>query len=125
MMLDECALHRMQLVAVGKAFDRADALALRLDREHQAGPDRLVVEDHGACTAHAVLATDVRSGQPALVADHVDQRLSRLHLNGVVTAVDVELDIDLLDHHWFFAPAPAECLSDTCILWQVKPRETH
>jgi hypothetical protein len=21
--------------------------------------------------------------------------------------------------------AAAECLSDTCILWQVKPRETH
>src|SRR5262249_19805626 len=37
-MLDECALYRMQLVAVGEAFDRADALALRLDREHQAGP---------------------------------------------------------------------------------------
>src|SRR5262249_31478259 len=37
MMLDECALHRVQLVAVGEAFDRADALALGLDREHQAG----------------------------------------------------------------------------------------
>jgi hypothetical protein len=40
-------------------------------------------------------------------------------------AVDVEVDIDLLAHVWYFAAAPAERLSDTCILWQVKPRETY
>src|ERR1700751_2717487 len=64
MVLDECALHRMQIVAVGKTFDGADALALGLDREHQAGSDRVVVEDHGACAAYAMLATDMRSFQP-------------------------------------------------------------
>ena len=97
--LDECALHGMQLVPLGKAFDRADALALGLDREHQAGSDRLIVKDHGTCAAHPVLAPYMRPGQSALVTDDVDQRSSRLDPNGVVMAVDIELDLELVAHH--------------------------
>ncbi len=97
-MIDECALQRMQLVAVRETFDRADALALGLDREHQAGPYRLIVEDHRACAADAVLAADMRPGQPAFVADDVDQRLSWLGPDGVIVTVDIELDVDLLGH---------------------------
>ena len=89
-MSDERVLHRMQLVAVRETFDRPDALALRLDREHQAGPHRLIVEDHGTCATDAVLATDMRPGQPAFVADNIGQRLSRLYPNRVVTSVDVK-----------------------------------
>src|SRR5215472_18709761 len=88
----------MQIVAVGETFDRADALALGLDREHQAGPYCLIVEDHRACAADAVLAADMRSRQPAFVADDIDQRLSRLDADGVIVAVDIELDVDLLGH---------------------------
>src|SRR5262249_3142536 len=98
MMLDERALYRVQLIAVGETFDRADALALGLDREHQAGPYRLVVEDHRARAADAVLAADMRPGQPAFVADDIDQRLSRLDTNGGIMTVDIELDFDLLGH---------------------------
>src|SRR5262245_12094006 len=47
--LDGCALHWMQLVATGEGFYCADALARGLDREHQAGSDRRVIEDHGTC----------------------------------------------------------------------------
>jgi hypothetical protein len=98
MMINERGLHGMQLVAVRKAFDRPDALALGLDRKHQAGPDRLVVEDHGARAADTMLAADMRSGQPAFVADDVDQRLSRLGLDGVVMTIDVEFEVNLLSH---------------------------
>jgi hypothetical protein len=57
-----------------------------------------------------MLATDMRSRQPAFVADHVNQRLSRLDSNGEVVAIDVELDIDLVAHRWYFAGAPARVL---------------
>ena len=92
---DERLLHGVQLVAVCETFDRSDALALRLDREHQAGSYRVIVEDHGACTADAVLATDMRPGQPAFVADDIGQRLSRLDPDRMVMPVDVELEFRL------------------------------
>ena len=97
-MSDECVLHRMQLVAVCKTFDRPDALAPRLDSEHQARPYRLIVEDHGTCATDAVLATDMRPGQPAFVADNIGQRLSRLDPNRVVMPVDVKPNFDLFSH---------------------------
>jgi len=120
MVLDEGALHGMQLVAVGKAFNRADALALGLDREHQTGSDRLVLEYHGTCAAHTVLAPNVCAGQPAFVTDDVDQRPSRLDPNGVVMAVDIELELELVTHRTHSPPQTANSLSDTCIVWQVK-----
>jgi hypothetical protein len=97
-MSDECVLQRMQLVTVRKAFDRPDAFTLRLHREHQAGPYRVIVEDHRACATNAVLATDMRPGQPAFVANDVDQCLSRLDSDRVVMSVDMKLDFDLLSH---------------------------
>ena len=88
-MRDEGALQRMQRRAVRQPFDGADRLALRLHREHQAGAHRLAADDHRAGAADAVLAADVRAGQPAVLADRVDQRLARLDADGVVAAVDV------------------------------------
>src|SRR5437773_11902752 len=69
-MLYEGALQRMQLFALRQSLDGADLLSLRLDREHQAGPHRLAVDDHRARTADAVLASGVR-------AQRVGQRVSR------------------------------------------------
>src|SRR5712671_5192454 len=88
----------MQLVAVGQPLDRADALALRLHREHQAGAHRHVVEDHRAGPAHAVLAADMGAGLPAIVADRVDQRLAWLHPDRVVAPIDGEGDVTLFGH---------------------------
>src|SRR5262249_652137 len=95
----------MQLVAVAEALDRADALALGLDRDHQAGSARLVIEDHGTCPAHAVLTPDMRPGQSTFVTDDVDKCSSRLDPNGIVMAVDVELELELVTHRTH-SPAP-------------------
>src|SRR4029450_3149827 len=88
----------MQLVAVGKPFDGPDALALRLDGEHQARTHGFIVEDHGAGPTDAVLAADMGPGLPAVVADDVGERLPRLDLGGVVTPVDRESDLDSPGH---------------------------
>jgi hypothetical protein len=45
-----------------------------------------------------VLATDMRPGQPAFVADDIGQRLSRLDPDRMVMPVDVELEFDFLSH---------------------------
>src|SRR5215813_8736439 len=105
--LDECTLHGMQLIAIGEAFDRANALALGLDREHQAGSDRLVIEDHGTCPAYAVLTPDMRAGQSTFVTDDIDKCPSRLDPNGIVMAVDVELELELVTHRMHSPTRPA------------------
>ena len=85
-------------VAIGEAFDGADCLASRLDREHQAGAHRLAVDDHGASAADAVLAADMGAGLAAIVADGVDQRLARLDADGIIAAVDGKRDVELFGH---------------------------
>ena len=84
--------------AVGEPFDRANLASLRLHREHQAGAHRLIVEDHRAGAADAMLATDMRAGLPAFVADGIDQRLARLDADGVIAPVDGQRDVELVSH---------------------------
>src|SRR6266700_743856 len=97
-MRDEGALQRMQRVAGGETLHGANLAALRLHREHQAGAHRVIVEDHRAGSADAVLAADMGAGLPAILADRIDQRLARLHPDGVIAPIDGERDIDLFTH---------------------------
>ncbi len=96
--IDEGLLQRMQRLAIGEPFDGADLPAVGLDREHQAGADRLAVEDDGAGAADAVLAADMGAGLAAVVADRIDQRLARLDADVVRAAVDRQRDVDLVTH---------------------------
>src|SRR5271170_4141074 len=96
----------MQFVAVGEAFDGADLLAVGLDCEHQAGAHRLVVDDDGAGAADAMLAADMGAGQPAIVADGVDQRFARLDPNRIIAAVDVQGDVEFFVHASTLFPSP-------------------
>src|SRR5580698_131405 len=96
--VDEGLLQHRQLVAVGKALDGADFLALRLNGEHQAGAHRLVVDNYGTGAADAVLAADMGASLAAIVADGVDQRLARLDADRIIAAVDGERDVELFGH---------------------------
>ena len=51
-----------------QAFDRRHVVALGLDGEHQAGPDRRSIEEHRAAPANTVLAPNVRAGEAEVVA---------------------------------------------------------
>src|SRR6266700_1290304 len=75
---------------------RAEAALQPVMRE--AGAHRLIVEDHRAGSADAVLAADMGAGLPAILADRIDQRLARLHPDGVIAPIDGERDIDLFTH---------------------------
>src|SRR2546430_7602489 len=60
--LAERGLKRMQRVAraVSEALHGLDLVAVRLDGEHEAGADRLAVQQDGAGAAHPELASNVR-----------------------------------------------------------------
>src|SRR2546430_2518368 len=79
--LAERGLKRMQRVAraVSEALHGLDLVAVRLDGEHEAGADRLAVQQDGAGAAHPVLASNVRSGEAQLVAQEVGEEQPRLH----------------------------------------------
>src|SRR5512140_2948589 len=109
MVFDEGALQRVELVAVGESFDGADLLACGLHGEHQAGTHRIAVDNYRAGSAHPVLAARIRSGQPAFVAQRVGEGAARLDAQRVVPAVDIESDIDLVDHEFRSAASKARC----------------
>ena len=68
----ERLLHGMERLAIARqAFDRRHVVALGLYGKHQARPHRHSVEEHGATAAHAVLAADMRAGEPEVVAEMV------------------------------------------------------
>src|SRR5258706_253602 len=48
--------------------------------------------------ADAVLAADMGAGQPAVVADDVDQRAPRFGAHRVVATIDVERDVEFIGH---------------------------
>src|SRR5580700_2480481 len=90
----------MQPVAVGEPLDGADAAAVGLDREHQAGAHRIVVEDDGAGAADAVLAADMGPGLAAVIADGVDKGAPRLDPDRIVAPIDVERDVESVGRRW-------------------------
>ena len=107
-MIHEGLLHRMQRVAIRQAFDRANFLACRLHGKHQARAHRLAVHDHSAGAANAVLAADMRTGLPAIIADRVHQCAPRLDLNRMIAAVDTEADSGFCGHAIISSAHPRE-----------------
>jgi len=65
---------------------------MRLRRQHQAGTDDFPVHAHGARTANAVLATDMRAGELQLLAQEVRKIKARQDLRIDALAIDIKRD---------------------------------
>ena len=91
--LEERSLDRVQLVAVRQALDRGDLVAFVDEGETQAGIESPAIHQHGAGAALAVVATFLRACQLQMFAKSVEQRRARIDLQGVLLAVDLELDL--------------------------------
>ena len=120
----ERLLHRMERVALRKAVDRADVLALRFDREHRARVVGAAVDDHraraaGAAIAHALLAGDV---EPR--AHRVEQRHARLDAQLMPLAVDRQRDRDLAGPDRRAAPAPPASRTPATTAVAIDPTPT-
>src|SRR5688500_19881819 len=75
----EGLLHDAELaLSACESFDSRDVAPVGLDREKQARSNRFVLEKDRATTACAVLASEMRTGETAVVAEEVAQRLARL-----------------------------------------------
>ena len=108
MALAERLLHRVHVLGRAEALDGGDLVAVGRDREQQAGPHRLAVEQHGARAADPVLAADVGAGQPQVVAQHVGQQPAGRDLRLARHAVDDEpYVVQLLGHAAAVVDSPA------------------
>ncbi len=63
-----------------QALDGGDLVAIGLDREHQAGPHRLAIDQHGAGAADAVLAAGMGAVEQEILAQRIEQGLARLRI---------------------------------------------
>ena len=78
----------------GERLDGVDAAPVRLHGEEAAAAHRDAVQEDRARAADAVLAADVRAGEPQAVAEEVGQQEPRLDGLAHRAAVHGELDLD-------------------------------
>jgi hypothetical protein len=84
----ERLLQRVQLPRPAQAFHGQHVGPVELAGEQQARPGRLAVNQHRAHSADAVLAAEVRAGEPEPVAQGVGEREPGRGLDGHLLAVD-------------------------------------
>ena len=77
-MLMKKFLQCIHLADAAEAFDGLDVSAVCLHRKHQARSRAVAVEKHGARAADAVLAADMRAGEPERVTQKIGEQESRL-----------------------------------------------
>jgi hypothetical protein len=95
--LVELVLKRRELAVFGKTFDRVDARACALHREHEAPADDFSVEPNRARAAHAVLAAHVRAGQAELIAQEIHEVQTRRDTPRDVAAIHGEGELAALE----------------------------
>ena len=88
MALPHRLLDEPQAITVAERLDGLDDRSLRLHRQHQAGTDGLTVDRHRARTTHTVLATEMRAGEPEVVAKQFGQGRATLDHRALVPTVD-------------------------------------
>ena len=67
MMFVERLLKGMKIAVRGQAFDRPQFGTIGLNRQHNAGANRLPVEMNRTGAAHAMLAANMRAGQSKIL----------------------------------------------------------
>ncbi len=83
-------------VVGGHPFDGGDRRSIGLDGEHQACSHGPAVDQDGAGSADAVLASEVGAGEPEIFAQCICEGLAGLDVDGGAFSVDGEFD----SHQW-------------------------
>jgi hypothetical protein len=71
--LDEGGLHRVKVTGLADAFDGGDLVVRMHDGKGEAGVDPATVDMDGACSALAVVATLLGTGQGKILAEAVEE----------------------------------------------------
>jgi hypothetical protein len=97
--LDEGLLHGMKGFAFGcETFDGGD-LPFRQRRQHQAGQDAATIDQDGAGAALALVTALLRTGEPQLLAQGVQQCDARIEHEAHRLPVDIQFHRNFDDFH--------------------------
>src|SRR3990172_3783648 len=88
----ERLLDRVEATALREPPDRRDRAPVGLDREHRAGLHRLPIQEDRAGATVTRVAAHVRTREPQVVSEEVDEEDPWLHGSGVLRAVHVDRD---------------------------------
>src|SRR5258708_795385 len=86
-------LHRMQEAVLGQALDRRDPLAGRLGRRRDARGHRAPSDQHGAGSAGALAAAELRAREAQVIPEHFEQAAAIVGRDRVLDAVDDDPDL--------------------------------
>ena len=92
--LDERALHWMQLFAIGQTFYGRDLVAFMRDSETEAGIDAPPVHQNRARATLAVVASFLRAGEVQPLAQGVEQCDAWINVECVSLAVDLQVHVN-------------------------------
>jgi len=81
-------LDWVQVINGSQSFDGGDFVSMRLNGKHQTGADGVPIQQDRTGSADAMLATDVRAGQPKIVTQEVAQQGARLDSLFMARSVD-------------------------------------
>jgi ribulose-5-phosphate 4-epimerase/fuculose-1-phosphate aldolase len=84
---------------IREALDGFNLSAVALHRKEKTGAHGFAVEPHRTCAANAVFAADMRAGKREIVAQEINERLSRLDARGNGFAVNAHADIEVACAH--------------------------
>ena len=93
------------------ALERLNRAAVAHDRKSQARARGLSIHSDRAGAAGAVLAAEMRRGQPAAIAQEIGQRLTRLHVIGDLRAIQFDGSAEFI---WLRMSRTARRTVDVC-----------
>ena len=89
-MFNERLLQRIELLAMGKTFDGLDFSPVGPHRQVAAGVDGLAVQQHGAGSAFAAVATDLRACEAEMIAQQFGEGPTIFHVQPMPRAIHHE-----------------------------------
>ena len=89
-MLEECLLDGVQLIAVRESLDSGDLGALRDCGKGEAGVDAAAVDEDGARATLSVVTAFLAAGETEILAESVEQGGAGVDRKGLLLAVDIE-----------------------------------
>jgi hypothetical protein len=92
----ESPLQRVKPISIGQPLHSQNAGTLCLNGQHQAGLDRLAIDNHRASPTHTVFAADVGSCQAEILTQKVGQQAPCFDRGFADLAVDLYLDLNLV-----------------------------
>ena len=89
-MFNERLLQRIELLSMGKTFDRLDLSPVGPNRQIAAGVDGFAVQQYRTGSAFATVATDLRARQADVIAQQFGEGPSIFHVQSMLSAIHDE-----------------------------------